>query len=111
MVAGFCRNWINCLLTRPKKGILMKNRRTKMIKLSLMATLCGLCLTPTIFAGMHGNSQAFGKTLAGWNDTYWRWAFGVLAVPPDANGNPLVPPHVGTYAVSKRSRRWNTRAH
>ena len=72
----------------------MKNRRTKMIKLSLTATLCGLCLTPPIFAGMHGNSHAFGKTLAGWNDTYWRWAFGVLAVPPDANGNPLVPPHV-----------------
>jgi hypothetical protein len=72
----------------------MNNRITKMIKLSLTAALFGLCLTTPIFAGIHGNSHAFGKTLAGWNEIYERWAFGALTVPTDGNGNAVVGPHV-----------------
>lgn len=72
----------------------MKTRITKLIKLSLTATLFGLCLATQVFAGMPGNSHAFGKTLAGWNEIYERWLFGVLAVPIDGNGNAVVSPHV-----------------
>ncbi len=72
----------------------MKSRITKMIRLSLMAALFGLCLTAPISAGIHGNSHAFGKTLAAWNEIYERWAFGGLAIPIDGNGNAVVPPHV-----------------
>jgi hypothetical protein len=43
---------------------------------------------------MHGNSHAFGRTLAEWNEIYERWNFGVLAVPIDGNGNAVVSPHV-----------------
>jgi hypothetical protein len=71
----------------------MKSRITKMIKLSLTAALFGLCLTTPIFAGIHGNSHAFGKTLAGWTEIYQRWAFG-LTIPTDGNGNAVVGPHV-----------------
>lgn len=72
----------------------MKSPITKKIKLSLTAALFGLCLTTSIFAGLHGNSHAFGKTLAAWNDIYERSAFGGLAIPIDRDGNAVVPPHV-----------------
>lgn len=36
------------------------------------------------------NSTAFGKTLAQWQDTYFRWFAGQLAIAPDANGNAAV---------------------
>jgi hypothetical protein len=72
----------------------MKTRITKLIKLSLTATLFGLCLATQVFAGMPGNSHAFGRTLAEWNEIYERWLFGVLAVPIDGNGNAVVSPHV-----------------
>jgi len=53
-----------------------------------------LCLAPQ--AGMAGNapvlgqSSAFGKTLAGWQDTYLRWEVGNITLPSDANGNAVV---------------------
>src|SRR5438270_2572415 len=72
----------------------MKNRITKMTKLSLTVGLFGVCLTMPTFAGMHGNSHAFGKTLAGWSEIYERWAFGALAIPTDGNGNAVVGPNV-----------------
>jgi hypothetical protein len=65
-----------------------------MIKPSLTAALLGLCLATPIFAGIHGNSHAFGTTLAGWNEIYERWAFGELAIPTDGNGNAVVHHHV-----------------
>ena len=71
----------------------MKTGITKLNKLSLMATLFGLCVV-TIFAGIHGNSHAFGKTAAGWIEIYERWAFGELAIPIDENGNAVVDRHV-----------------
>lgn len=37
-----------------------------------------------------GQSSAFGKTLAEWNDLYTRWAFGDVSVPTDGNGNAVV---------------------
>jgi len=70
-----------------------------MIKLSLTAALFGLCLATPIFAGIHGNSHAFGTTLAGWNEIYDRWAFGELAVPIDGNGNAVVEPHVVLFPI------------
>jgi hypothetical protein len=72
----------------------MKTRITKMIKLSLAATLFGLWAVTPISAGMNGNSHAFGKTAAAWNEIYERWAFGDLAFPIDGNGNAVVPPHI-----------------
>lgn len=35
-------------------------------------------------------SSAFGKTLAQWQDTYFRWFAGQFNIPPDANGNAAV---------------------
>ena len=70
-----------------------------MIKLSLTAALFGLCLATPIFAGIDGNSHAFGTTLAGWNEIYERWAFGGLAIPVDGNGNAVVHPHVVLFPI------------
>src|SRR5437899_11400717 len=72
----------------------MKTPITKLIKLSLTATLFGLCVVTPLVAGLHGNSHAFGKTAAGWIEDYERWAFGELAVPIDENGNAVVDRHV-----------------
>ena len=72
----------------------MKTPITKLIKLSLTATLFGLCMVTPLVAGLHGNSHAFGKTAAGWIEVYERWAFGELAVPIDENGNAVVDRHV-----------------
>jgi len=72
----------------------MKTPITKLIKLSLTATLFGLCVVTPLVAGLHGNSHAFGKTAAGWIEVYERWAFGELAVPIDENGNAVVDRHV-----------------
>jgi hypothetical protein len=77
----------------------MKTRITKMIQLRLTAVLFGLCLATPIFAGIHGNSHAFGTTLAGWNEIYERWAFGELAIPIDGNGNAVVHPHVVLFPI------------
>jgi hypothetical protein len=41
-------------------------------------------------APMPGQSRAFGKTLAGWQEIYMRWALGQVVIPPDANGNAVV---------------------
>src|SRR5438045_2960068 len=72
----------------------MKTPITKLIKLSLTATLFGLCVLTPLVAGLHGNSHAFGKTAGGWIEVYERWAFGELAVPIDENGNAVVDRHV-----------------
>jgi len=70
-----------------------------MIKPSLTAALFGLCLATPIFAGIPGNSHAFGTTLAGWNEIYERWAVGELAIPIDGNGNAVVEPHVVLFPI------------
>jgi hypothetical protein len=57
---------------------------------ALAAMLLGLCLASPAIAGPKpnpGQSSAFGKTLAQWQDTYARWLLGDLNIPPDANGN------------------------
>ena len=56
----------------------------------MAALLLGLCLTTTALAGDKpnpGQSSAFGKSLAQWQDTYFRWFVGQLSIPPDRNGN------------------------
>jgi hypothetical protein len=37
-----------------------------------------------------GGSSSYGKTLAQWQEIYWRWAYGQLPVASDANGNAVV---------------------
>jgi len=36
------------------------------------------------------NSTAYGKTLAQWQELYWRWLNGQVTIAPDANGNAVV---------------------
>ena len=40
-----------------------------------------------------------GFQLAFWEDIYWRWAYGGLTIPPDANGNATVGGHVVLLAI------------
>src|SRR5258708_21089319 len=52
--------------------------------------LAALCLAWPARAGNKttpGQSSSFGKTLAQWQDLYWRWTYGNGTVPTDANGN------------------------
>jgi hypothetical protein len=76
----------------------MKIQISKLIKpgasLAVAAgLLVGVSNVDPVLAGNKpapGNSSAFGQTLAGWQDTYFRWYLGQLAIPPDANGNAVV---------------------
>src|SRR6266446_2732638 len=72
----------------------MNSHKTSPINASLLAgALAGLCLATSVSAGNSpapGGSSAFGKTLAQWQDVYWRWTYGGLSVPTDANGNAVV---------------------
>jgi hypothetical protein len=74
-----------------------KNMKTQIAKITsyslLAASLAGLCLGISAYAGNSpapGGSTAFGKTLNQWEDIYWRWTYGALTVPTDANGNAVV---------------------
>src|SRR5437899_10278935 len=58
-----------------------------------LAAIAALCIAPPARGGTApapGHSSAFGNTLAGWEEIYWRWAFGDITVPADANGNAVV---------------------
>jgi len=72
----------------------MKSQITNNIKTTMLAVaLAGLCLTTLVYAGKApapAGSTAFGKTLAQWQDIYWRWTYGGLSGPTDANGNAVV---------------------
>ena len=76
----------------------MKRRTTKLIKPArglcvAAAIFLGWCVTINALAGnapQPGNSNAHGSSLAGWEDLYWRWVYGDVAVPTDANGNAVV---------------------
>src|SRR5260370_5424071 len=72
----------------------MNSHKINPIKACLLAgALAGLCLATSVSAGNSpapGGSSAFGKTLAQWQDVYWRWTYGGLSVPTDANGNAVV---------------------
>ena len=72
--------------------------KSSIINLTRAGQLAGLVLALCL-AGNHalagnkpapGQSSAFGKTLAQWQDTYFRWWIGQLSIPPDANGNAAV---------------------
>ncbi len=55
--------------------------------------VAALGLATLVLAGpapLPGHSRAFGKTLAQWQEIYFRWQFGQLVIPPDANGNAAV---------------------
>jgi hypothetical protein len=76
----------------------VKTQRSKIAWLALgLATTtvvaAALCLTPRAHAGTQaarGHSSAFGNSLATWEETYFRWSFGDLTLPTDANGNAVV---------------------
>jgi len=76
----------------------MKIRRAKFTSRALALVTIGisaaaLCLPPRADAGTQaarGHSAAFGNSLAGWQETWFRWSFGDLTVPSDANGNAVV---------------------
>ncbi len=57
-----------------------------------LAALLTFSVLP-VWAGkspLPGNATAYGKNLAQWEDTYWRWAFGSLSTASDAHGNAIV---------------------
>jgi hypothetical protein len=58
-----------------------------------VAILVGLCGALPAVGGdqpQPGGSHAYGKTLAEWEDIYWRWYYGGLTLPTDGNGNAVV---------------------
>jgi len=65
-----------------------KTTQKFMLIVAAGTTLINLCL-PTVSLGglLPGGSNAYGKNLAQWQETYWRWAYGVLSLPQDAHGN------------------------
>jgi hypothetical protein len=73
----------------------MKNKTTltNLLRSATAAVLAGLCLATLARAGnapQPGNSHAFGKDLATWQELYWRWAYGGVTIPTEANGNAVV---------------------
>ena len=71
----------------------MKTSLTRIVKLYLAPTLVSLCLATPLLAVIPGQSHAFGKSFASWNEIYERWSLGDLAIPIDNNGNAVVDPH------------------
>src|SRR2546423_1463540 len=76
----------------------MKTQKSKIASLGLGLTTiavvtAALCLAPPAPAGskpLPGHSSAFGNSLAGWENIWFRWSFGALTVPTDSNGNAVV---------------------
>jgi len=76
----------------------MKIQRSKIASLALVLTTiavsaAALLLTLRAHAGTKpapGHSSAFGNNLATWEETWFRWSFGDITVPTDANGNAVV---------------------
>ncbi len=57
------------------------------------AALAGLCIRPPLLAGpapLPPPATPLGRSLAQWQDTYFRWFAGQLTIAPDANGNAAV---------------------
>jgi hypothetical protein len=68
-----------------------KNRSNHATLCLISALALGLCAAAR--AGdspQPPQSNAFGKSLEDWQDTYWRWALGEVSIKPDANGNAVV---------------------
>lgn len=64
---------------------------TRPISVLTLALVSALMLASPLFAGKTppGHSSAYGRSLAAWQDLYWRWAFGNLTLPSDSNGNAI----------------------
>ena len=78
---------------------MMKTQRLKIAQFALGLTTiavasAALCLAPSARAGSKaapGHPSAFGRnSLAIWEDIWFRWSFGDITVPTDANGNAVV---------------------
>ena len=76
----------------------MKIQIIKLIKPAL-----GVCVAAAVFvtlgttlsatagnAPQPGNCNAHGSSLATWEELYWRWYYGGVTIPTDANGNAIV---------------------
>ena len=78
--------------------MMMKTQSSKIARLApgltTIAIVVGaLCLAPAAHAGGKAapeHSSAFGHSLAAWEDIWFRWSFGDITVPTDANGNAVV---------------------
>jgi hypothetical protein len=76
----------------------MKTQKSKIANLapgltSIAILAAALSLTPRAQAATQaapGHSSAFGNSLAAWEETWVRWAYGDITVPTDANGNAVV---------------------
>jgi len=77
---------------------MMKTQKSTIARLALGLTtiavaIAALCLSPPARAGSKaapGGSSAFGNSLATWEEMWFRWTFGDITVPTDANGNAVV---------------------
>ncbi|MCW5555410.1 MAG: hypothetical protein KIS67_25015 [Verrucomicrobiae bacterium] len=70
----------------------MKTDRLKSFMLQtktlLLTTVVVCALAGSAFAGtLPGHANAFGSSLAEWQELFWRWAFGDVSLPTDNNGN------------------------
>ena len=74
--------------TNPRVAILARTLTTAVL------ALCAAVLTATYSAKaagpVPGQSQAFGASLAEWQEVYSRWTFGDITLPVDQNGNAVV---------------------
>jgi hypothetical protein len=76
----------------------MKTQRLKIARLVPGFTIIAIaaatfCVALPAHAGskpLPGHSSTFGNSLASWENIWFRWSFGDLTVPTDANGNALV---------------------
>jgi hypothetical protein len=79
---------------RPKmKNQLVKTKSsTWPISVLALVLVSALMLSSPLLADntLPGQSSAYGRSLAAWQDLYWRWAYGNLIIPPDSNGNAIV---------------------
>jgi hypothetical protein len=63
---------------------------TSLLLSSALLTAAVTLLVGPVSAGTSpGNANAFGNSLAQWQELFWRWAFGDVSLPTDANGNAI----------------------
>ena len=76
-----------------KNKIMLSKTIKQLLGLVGMAAIAATLLVTAASAGggpAPAKACAFGRSLAEWQDTYFRWFAGELNIPPDANGNSAV---------------------
>ena len=77
-----------------------ENKTKNNMKIKALLSACGMAgaviISASLLAGTvafadepssSDNSCLWGKSLADWQDTYWRWYYGTLTLPTDPNSN------------------------